>query len=77
MTFTEVYASWFKLNKAFIMPAVEAAVANLSQPDACQAAALALSALCDACRSDLISHVASFAELVRNLEGRIPVRKNP
>lgn len=34
---------------------------------------MALAALCDSCRKDLIDHVASFAELVRNLEGRIPV----
>lgn len=69
----EEYAPWFKYNTSALLPVLQCTVGFLSQEPTSQAAALALSALCDACRKDLIDHVASFAELVRNLEGKIPV----
>lgn len=69
----EEYAPWFKYNASALLPVLQCTVGFLSQEPTSQAAALALSALCDACRKDLIDHVASFAELVRNLEGKIPV----
>ncbi|KAK9900916.1 ARM repeat-containing protein [Cystobasidium minutum MCA 4210] len=68
----EEYAPWFKYNASALLPVLQCTVGFLSQEPTSQAAALALSALCDACRKDLIDHVASFAELVRNLEGKIP-----
>jgi hypothetical protein len=72
--FAEVYAPWFKANSTQLVPAVQAAVAALKSPVTSRAAALAMSALCDACRRDLAPHVSSFAGLVRDLEGSIPVR---
>ena len=68
---TEAYSAWFKRNATYILSAVQAAVAALSRSDTCQAAAFALSAICDSCRTELTAHVASFAELVSNLEGQI------
>lgn len=69
----EVYAPWFKHNKANLLQAVQYVVGLLDSPSTCQAAASALSNLCDACRNDLTDHVGSFAQLVSSLEGRIPV----
>ena len=52
---------------------MQSTVATLSIPATCQSGALALAALCDSNRKELTPHVASFADLVKNLEGRIPV----
>lgn len=71
--FAEVYAPWFKANSDRVVPAVQATVLALKSPSTSQAAALAMAALCDSCRKALAPHVSSFAGLIRDMEGQIPV----
>ncbi|KAJ8292724.1 Importin-13 [Rhodotorula toruloides] len=65
------YSAWFSSNPDACLQAVSFVVSGLQEPDLVPGAARALKGLCDANRKVLVGHVASFVQVLGNLEGRI------
>ncbi|BGP26235.1 importin 13 [Rhodotorula toruloides] len=65
------YSAWFSSNPDACLQAVSFVVSGLQGPDLVPGAAKALKGLCDANRKVLVGHVASFVQVLGNLEGRI------
>ncbi|BGP33834.1 hypothetical protein JCM10296v2_005639 [Rhodotorula toruloides] len=65
------YSAWFSSNPDACLQAVSFVVSGLQEPDLVTGAARALKGLCDANRKVLVRHVASFVQVLGNLEGRI------
>ena len=69
------YAEWTAEHPSSILPALTYVIAALQVPQLAQSAARAIMHLCDACRKDLIPYVGDFVQLIRQLDGHIPVRR--
>ena len=67
-------SEWISHNNSALLPSLNYVVSALTIPGLSQSAARAIRNLCEHCRNELVEYIPSFAGLIRELEGKIPVR---